>query len=88
MLLVAFDHLAGMLAFGVTTYTAFGMEEVEMSTGRYGIALCLVAVAFWFKRQQEISGNYDVYHTLWHLTIVAGQLYLTFLISISTSRTM
>lgn len=68
-----------MLAFVVTTYTAFGVEDVEMSMHRYLVALGLVALAFWCKKQQEIK-SYDLYHTLWHLSIVLGQLYLTFLI--------
>lgn len=64
----------------MTLYTAFVTAHASAGALEGAVGLCLIASAFWFKKQQE--KDYNLYHTLWHIAICTGQLYLTYLIQV------
>ena len=78
---IALDQLGGILAFFITVTTAFLGRETWPSLDTFVIAVGLVSLAFWCKKQQEVK-NYDTYHTLWHLSIFLGQMQLNYILRI------
>ena len=51
-----------------------------LSLMSYTLLSALVAFGLWAKSKAHSSGNYDGYHTLWHVVVSLGQAYLALII--------
>ena len=78
--LVALDQAGGIVTFFTTISTACLCSSKVPSLDTLVVAVGLVALAFWCKKQQEVKEDYDTYHTFWHLSLLLGQLQLNYIL--------